>query len=164
VAAEAEFCLLGPLLVRRGGAVVPVTAGKQRVLLAALLLSANRVVSVDELDLALWGKAPPVSARVTVQNYVKRLRQALGGAGDSRISTLPDGYMITVAAGELDVSCRWPWPSPPPAPPSTPPGRWPPWPPSCATPRAGSTRSTPAAQPTMPHDGGSAQRSRIPRQ
>ena len=104
MAAEAEFCLLGPLLVRRGGEVVPVTAGKQRVVLAALLLSANRVVSLDELNAALWGLAPPVSARATLQNYVKRLRQALAGTGGSRISTLPQGYMITVAADELDVS------------------------------------------------------------
>jgi DNA-binding SARP family transcriptional activator/tetratricopeptide (TPR) repeat protein len=103
VAAEAEFCLLGPLLVRCGGAVVPVTAGKQRVVLAALLLSANRVVSLDELDAALWGEAPPASARATLQNYVKRLRQALAGTGP-RIRTLPHGYLITVAAGELDVS------------------------------------------------------------
>ena len=40
-----EFCLLGPLLVRRGGVAVPVTPGKQRAVLAALLLSAGRVVS-----------------------------------------------------------------------------------------------------------------------
>ena len=104
MAAESEFCLLGPLLVRRNGAVVPVTAGKQRVVLAALLLSANRVVSLDELSAALWGLTPPVSARATLQNYVKRLRQALAGTGGSRISTLPQGYMITAAADELDVS------------------------------------------------------------
>jgi DNA-binding SARP family transcriptional activator len=103
VAAEAEFCLLGPLLVRRGAAVVPVTAGKQRVLLAALLLSANQPVSLDELDAALWGEAPPASARATLQNYVKRLRQALAETGP-RIRTLPQGYLITVAPGELDVS------------------------------------------------------------
>ena len=104
MAVEAEFCLLGPFLVRRGGAVVPVTAGKQRALLAALLLSANRVVSLDELNAALWELAPPASARVTLQNYVKRLRQTLAGTGGSRISTLPQGYMISVAAYELDVS------------------------------------------------------------
>jgi DNA-binding SARP family transcriptional activator len=103
VAAESEFCLLGPLLVRRNGAVVPVTAGKQQVVLAALLLNANRVVSLDELNAALWGLTPPVSARATLQNYVKRLRQALAGTGGSGISTLPQGYMITVAADELDV-------------------------------------------------------------
>ena len=39
-----EFGLLGPLLVRRGDAVVPVPAGKQRAVLAALLLNANHIV------------------------------------------------------------------------------------------------------------------------
>jgi len=39
MAGELEFCLLGPLVVRSGGAVVPVRQAKQRVLLAALLLS-----------------------------------------------------------------------------------------------------------------------------
>jgi DNA-binding SARP family transcriptional activator len=40
-----EFCLLGPVLVRYGGAVIPVQAGKQRVVLAALLLNANQTTS-----------------------------------------------------------------------------------------------------------------------
>jgi DNA-binding SARP family transcriptional activator len=38
VTGETEFGLLGPLVVRRGGALVPVSAGRQRALLAALLL------------------------------------------------------------------------------------------------------------------------------
>jgi len=41
-----EFCLLGPLAVRCGGTVVAVPPGKQRALLAALLLSAGRAVSL----------------------------------------------------------------------------------------------------------------------
>ncbi len=44
-----EFCLLAPLAVRRGDTVVPVQAGKQRAVLATLLLHANRVVPVEEL-------------------------------------------------------------------------------------------------------------------
>jgi DNA-binding SARP family transcriptional activator len=72
-------------------------------MLAMLLLRANRVVAVDDLAEALWGSALPPSARVTVQNYVKRLRDALGDAG-GRIVTQPPGYLIRVAAGELDVS------------------------------------------------------------
>jgi DNA-binding SARP family transcriptional activator len=55
---------------------VPVRPGKQRVVLAALLLRANRILSVDDLAEARWGAAPPPTARVTVQNYVKRLRTA----------------------------------------------------------------------------------------
>jgi DNA-binding SARP family transcriptional activator/tetratricopeptide (TPR) repeat protein len=99
-----EFCLLGPLAVRRNGTDVPVSAGKQRAVLAALLLYANRVLPMDELAEALWGSAPPASARVTVQNHVARLRRTLGAAGQSRISTRPSGYLIQADADELDVS------------------------------------------------------------
>jgi len=103
VAEEMEFCLLGPLLVRRGGVVVAVSPGRQRVLLAALLLSGNRVVLVDELAEALWGSSPPPSARVSLQNYVLRLRRCLAGGGVPRILHQPGGYLISFDAGELDV-------------------------------------------------------------
>jgi DNA-binding SARP family transcriptional activator len=101
---QIEFCLLGPLLVRCDGVIFPVQRGKQRTVLAALLLDANRIVSVDELAGTLWGDRPPPSAHVTIQNYVKRLRQALGHAGRARITTQPRGYRIGVDPGELDVS------------------------------------------------------------
>ena len=99
-----EFGLLGPLVVRCGGAELPVIAGKQRIVLAALLLRAGRVVSLDELADALWGAEPPRSARVTMQNYIKRLRQTLGDQGDGRIVTRPHGYLIRVGGHELDVT------------------------------------------------------------
>jgi DNA-binding SARP family transcriptional activator len=101
---ETEFCLLGPLTVRSGQVLVALPRGKQRAVLAALLLNANQVVSVDELIETLWGHCPPPSARVTVQNNVMRLRKTLGDTDGSRISTHPHGYLIRVAAGELDVT------------------------------------------------------------
>lgn len=106
MATEAEFCLLGPLLVRCGQTVVPLPAGKQRILLAALLLNANRAVPLDELAEALWEgpDGPPPSARVTVQNYIKRLRHVLRDTGRDRIATEPDGYMIRVRLTEFDVA------------------------------------------------------------
>ncbi|MGA8459244.1 MAG: winged helix-turn-helix domain-containing protein, partial [Streptosporangiaceae bacterium] len=91
-----EFGLLGPLVVRAGGSRVTVSAGKQRVLLAALLLRANEVVGAGELAQAVWEGQPPETARVTLQNYVKRLRQALGPLGYQRIVTRPAGYLIEV--------------------------------------------------------------------
>ena len=48
-----EFCLLGPLLVRRGGVTLKVTPGKQRAVLAALLLSPEetaRLLTESDLD------------------------------------------------------------------------------------------------------------------
>src|ERR1700683_2184115 len=99
-----DFCLLGPLAVRCGDRLVPGLPGKQRAVLAALLLNANRVVPLEDLAETLWGAAPPPSARVCVQNYVGRLRKALGDEGRGRIGTQPRGYVIDVVAGELDLT------------------------------------------------------------
>ncbi len=104
MATETEFGLLGPMLVRRAGAVRTIPPGKQRALLAALLVNANRAVPAEELALVLWGDAPPASARVTLQNYVKRLRKALDVEGDTRIVTVAGGYLIRVDVAELDLS------------------------------------------------------------
>jgi DNA-binding SARP family transcriptional activator len=99
-----EFCLLGPVVVRRDEVDLPVPRGRQRALLAALLLNAGRVVSVDELAEALWGPAAPPSAVATIRNYVKRLRRVLGDAGQSRIVTRAPGYLIRIDPAELDVA------------------------------------------------------------
>ena len=100
---ETEYCLLGPLVVRCAGTMVPVPPGKQRALLAALLLRAGQRVDVAELTEALWGSEPPPSARASLQNYVRRLRQALVNGGGPTVVTQPGGYLIRVGPGELDV-------------------------------------------------------------
>lgn len=99
-----EFGLLGPLLVRTGERSVAISAGKQRVLLAALLLAVNQVVATRKLAEALWQDSPPETARVTLQNYIMRLRHTLGPAGYERIVCRPSGYLIQVHRGELDVA------------------------------------------------------------
>jgi DNA-binding SARP family transcriptional activator/tetratricopeptide (TPR) repeat protein len=101
---DIKFGLLGPLTVSRGGVAVPVRRGNERAVLAALLLRANQVVLIDQLAELLWGTEPPPSARVTVRNYVKRLRQSLGEDGRDLIEAQPHGYLIRVGAAELDVS------------------------------------------------------------
>ena len=95
-----EFGVLGPLQVNGGNASL---AGKQRVVLATLLLRANGVVPVDALIDAMWDDAPPPSARTTLQGYVKQLRQNAGLQIGGRVVTRPPGYLITVADGELDL-------------------------------------------------------------
>ena len=99
-----EFSLLGTLLVSRDGAAVPVPAGRQRVLLAALLLGGGQVLQADELIEVLWGLQPPEAARASLRDYVKRLRTALGDSSHTRIRTQPPGYAISVDADDLDVS------------------------------------------------------------
>ncbi len=99
-----EFGLLGSLLIRCDGQTVPLPRGKERTLLAVLLLHAGQVVSVDYLTQALWDSSPPRTAAATLKNYVKRLRMALGEAGRSRICTLSPGYAIRIEPGELDIT------------------------------------------------------------
>jgi DNA-binding SARP family transcriptional activator len=100
-----EFFLLGSLLVCPAAKVeVRVPSGKQRVLLAVLLLHSNHVVSADVLVEALWGSEPPPSARAAMRNYVKRLRNVLDDPGHDLIRSVPGGYLIRVPAGDLDVT------------------------------------------------------------
>ena len=98
-----EFGLLGPLVVRDGTRTVTVSAPQQRVLLAALLLNAGRVVSLDALAEVLWDGESPAGARSALHSAVQRLRATLGPSGADLIETQPPGYLITLEDGQLDV-------------------------------------------------------------
>ena len=98
-----DFRILGPLEVTIDERRIPVAAGKQRALLATLLLSANHIVPMEELVERLWGTAPPRRPRGALHTYVTRLRQALDPHGDGRaegdpVRTSAAGYGIQVAA------------------------------------------------------------------
>jgi DNA-binding SARP family transcriptional activator len=98
-----RFGLLGPLAVWDEATYVPIMAGKQRILLAALLLQANHVVQPDHLIDLTWDGRPPGSARKTLHNYMTRLRQGLGAPGRDRIHTRSSGYLLEVGPRELDL-------------------------------------------------------------
>ncbi len=62
-----KFRILGPLEVLDDGAPVDVVAGKQRALLADLLLNANRAIPVTKLVDDLWGDRAPETAVKSVK-------------------------------------------------------------------------------------------------
>src|SRR5215510_11379971 len=95
-----EFRILGPIEVAENDGLVELGGQKQRVLLAVLLLDANKVVSRDRLIEALWEDRPPDSAEKALQVYVSNLRKRLGR---DRIVTKSPGYAIRVEPGELDL-------------------------------------------------------------
>jgi len=95
-----EFRLLGPVEAVIGGNPVPLAAAKPRALLALLLLHRNQVVSTERLIDELWADEPPARATKTLQVYISQLRKALG---PDRLVTRPPGYVLNVAAGELDL-------------------------------------------------------------
>ncbi len=95
-----DFRLLGPLEAFAGPAQVQIAAGKQRALLAILLLHANHTVSREQIVDALWGEEVPDSAQKMVQIHVSQLRKALP---EPRLQTSPPGYLLEVGDEELDL-------------------------------------------------------------
>jgi DNA-binding SARP family transcriptional activator/tetratricopeptide (TPR) repeat protein len=96
-----RFRILGPLWI--GGGELEVTAGRDRIVLAMLLLHPNRIVSVDELVDAVWPDDPPATARGQLQTCVSRLRRMLG---PETIQTDPAGYASTIAPEDATVFTR----------------------------------------------------------
>ena len=100
--AVVQYRLLGPLAVIVDGRPIPVGSGRLRSLLAALLLRAGDIVSVDELVGPLWSDRPPENPRKSLHTLVARLRKVLGpAAGD--LQTHPQGYRLLVPSGALDL-------------------------------------------------------------
>jgi DNA-binding SARP family transcriptional activator/tetratricopeptide (TPR) repeat protein len=98
-----RFAVLGPLAVVDSGAQIALSSPVHRVLLAVLLLHANKPVSAGELTEAIWDGAPPATARTSLQNHVMRLRRVLGTTVGLRLVTRAPGYLIEVRDGELDL-------------------------------------------------------------
>jgi DNA-binding SARP family transcriptional activator/pimeloyl-ACP methyl ester carboxylesterase len=100
-ASRMDFRLLGPLEVRSGHARLQMAAGKQRALLAILLLNANRTVAREQIIDALWAEDVPDSAQKMVQIHVSQLRKALP---EPRLHTRAPGYLLQVGKDELDLT------------------------------------------------------------
>ena len=99
-----QFEILGPVRVTVSGQAVRIRSARQRAVLAVLLLSAGRAVSVDRLIDAVWGDQPAESAVNLVRTYVWRLRSLLTEDGEPRLDTEPAGYLLRVKPGELDLA------------------------------------------------------------
>jgi DNA-binding SARP family transcriptional activator/tetratricopeptide (TPR) repeat protein len=96
-----EFRVLGPLEVVDDGRIVPLDRRRLRALLAFLLLHANELVSSDRLIDEVWGPDPPKTAGASLQNYVSRLRKAIG---TEAIVSQPPGYVLRVDPERFDLA------------------------------------------------------------
>ena len=95
-----DFRILGPLEVLDDGHAVALGGSKRKAVLAALLLRANEVVPSDRLIDELWVDDPPARAANALQVHISGLRKALG---KERVETKAPGYVLHVAADELDL-------------------------------------------------------------
>jgi predicted ATPase/class 3 adenylate cyclase len=101
-----RYRLLGPLeVIGNEGNAVPLAGGRERVLVATLVLGANQVVSTGRLVDALWGDDPPATAANALQVHVSKLRKklAIGGAPRALEST-EAGYLLHIKPGEVDAA------------------------------------------------------------
>ncbi len=92
--------MLGPLVLERGGRAVALSGGRQRSLLALLLLAGGVPLSRDRLINELWGDRPPASAVSALHVHLSKLRGVLDGL----LVLEPAGYSLRRGGFELDVS------------------------------------------------------------
>ena len=95
-----DFRILGPLEAINEAGPVELTGGKQKALLALLLLHADRVVAVDGIVDDLWGDEVPESAQKMVQIFISQLRKQLP---QGLIQTRAPGYRFDLDGHSLDL-------------------------------------------------------------
>ena len=103
-----RLTVLGPTeLSAADGAVLPTGAPKQRILLTALAMNADRVISTDALTERVWPEGAPASAHGSLQVYVSNLRRILEREGDRgrprRLVSAADGYGLMTQDLDLDI-------------------------------------------------------------
>ncbi|HEX5901944.1 MAG TPA: BTAD domain-containing putative transcriptional regulator [Actinomycetota bacterium] len=95
-----RFAVLGPLEVTGEDGPLPLGGPKQRILLAHLVLNANKVVSAGRLIDSLWEEDLPEDPRSALRVYVSRIRSSL--ALDSIEARAP-GYRLSTDRNEVDA-------------------------------------------------------------
>ena len=98
--ADAIFKVLGPVRMCWPDDRQVHLNGKQRAVLASLLLNVNTLVSKERLVATLW-EDPPASAISNVHTYVAQLRRALPPG--TRLLTEESGYVFEARTEELDL-------------------------------------------------------------
>src|SRR5438034_340103 len=87
-----QYRILGPLEVVGRGGGVRLAAPRQRIVLAMLLLAANRVVMVERLVEAVWDETPPPTGRV--------VQAAVVSLTERRLALLEESIEVGLQLGQ----------------------------------------------------------------
>jgi DNA-binding SARP family transcriptional activator len=98
-----RFGVLGPIEVSCAGGLVALGGGRDRLVLAALLLNADQLTLTSQLIAWLWER-PPTTAKAQVHNMISRLRKRLGDGTGDLILSRPGGYELRLGGHELDLA------------------------------------------------------------
>jgi SARP family transcriptional regulator, regulator of embCAB operon len=102
------FKLFGSVGLVSGGRLLAIQGGRQRTLLATLLINSGKVVTKEQFFEELWEGRGQVKANNALQALVTRLRKLLRTTfGDEfareRLVTLPTGYVLYAEPEEIDA-------------------------------------------------------------
>ncbi len=98
-----DYSLLGTLTVTNGDRVLNLGGFRQRAVLAALLLSADRTVDVDALTEQVWDVSPPPKPVSSLRAYIANLRRILADdVRTDRVVTDGRGYRLQLDSDRLD--------------------------------------------------------------
>lgn len=98
-----HFFILGSFELESSDERIPITAPKQRAVLAALLLNANNEVPIDQLTHFVWDSRPPMTAQTTLQSYIYRLRRLLRPLARAELITRHHSYVLKVNLADTDL-------------------------------------------------------------
>jgi DNA-binding SARP family transcriptional activator len=96
-----DYRILGPLEALEGERRLPLGGGRQRSVLALLLLHGNEALTRDVIIDQLWGDEPPATAAKVLQNCISALRKELPG-GSETLRTVGGAYALALGPDELD--------------------------------------------------------------
>ena len=100
---EQRVDVLGPVIVRGAGGIVPLTRSMEIAVLSLLALRAGSPVSGDSLIDLLWPDEPPRTATKTLQGYVKRVRSMVAVNGIALTHAGPAGYVLDLPPHRVDA-------------------------------------------------------------
>jgi DNA-binding SARP family transcriptional activator len=108
VADTVIFKLFGSVGLVKDGRLVAIQGGRQRTLLATLLINSGKVVTKEQFFEELWEGRPMAKANNALQALITRLRRLLRATfGDDfareRLVTLPTGYILHAETEEIDA-------------------------------------------------------------
>lgn len=98
-----EFRVLGPVQCRSGARPLKLAGPRQERILAALLLGADRVVSISRLVDVVWGEDPPATATRQIRNLTTALKRSLVAAGASSETLTAEGPGFVLRPHTFDL-------------------------------------------------------------
>jgi DNA-binding SARP family transcriptional activator/tetratricopeptide (TPR) repeat protein len=100
-----RFVVLGPVEASVDGRPLVGLAPRHQAVLAYLLLHTGTVMSAERLTMALWGDAPPDTARSQIHAAITAIRRVLRTVGaDDVLVTRAAGYVVSPELCALDLA------------------------------------------------------------